>query len=241
MVLLPDATAPDLRAAVDGLASLPAAPSITGVEVQENVATAQIPGGMLALAHMPLPIPAGELEGPAAVAWHWPDAAAAAREHAGHVIVHAASTELGSLELRLLHTHLVAALLRTAGGAGVYVGDAMLLRSAEDYLAEAQAASREALPLMLWIGFNPVREDGHVSAYTTGLSGFGFLELEVRRSGRAPGELIGALADAANYQLSTGKVLGDGETFGFSRNDRRRIRHTTSEFIPGARVALLEG
>ena len=234
MVLLPNAETPDLRSALAGL------PIAADIEVQESVATARIAGGAAGLAHIPIPIPGGDLDGPAAVAWHWPSAAEAVRRHGSHVIVHAASTSLDAVDLRLLHTRLVASVVKVAAGIGVYVGDAMLLRSADEYLTDAGTASRETLPLLSWLGFNPVSEPGGVSGYTTGLTAFGLLELEVRRSAQPVAEVLGALADAANYQLSTGTVLGDGETFGFSETDRRQIRYGPSDFITGMRVAVLD-
>jgi hypothetical protein len=155
------------------------------------------------------------------------------------VVVHAGSTTLPPVDLRLLHSKLVASVAATAGAIGVYVGDAMLVRAAEEYVAEARDASREAVPTMLWVGFNPVSDDGAVSGYTTGLTSFGLRELEVRRSARPAAEVLGMMADAATYELQTGRVLGDGETFGSSETERIPIRHTRSDFLPDMEVALL--
>ena len=131
-------------------------------------------------------------------------------------------------------------MLAVGDGVGVYVGDAMLVRSAEDYREDAESASREALPLLSWVGFNPVREDATLSVYTTGLTSFGLLELEVRRSARPAAELFGTLADVANYQLTSGQVLRDGDTFGASPFDRTKVRYGASAFIPDVTVAALE-
>jgi hypothetical protein len=192
------------------------------------------------LLHVPMPVPAGDLEGPVAVAWHWPDAAQLVPAHRAHVIVTAGSTTLDALDVRILLTKLAASVLAVSEGIGVYVGDAMLVRSAGDYQSDAGEASRDNLPLLSWIGFNPVHEDGRLSAYTTGLTAFGLLELEVRGSAMTPPELFGTLADLANYQLSTGKVLRDGDTFGASESDRTHVRYGPSAFIPDTTVAALE-
>ena len=215
-------------------------PSIADAETAGEATTASIPGGAIALMHLPMPIPAVDLEGPVAVAWHWPGAEAAVAAHRSHVIVHTASTTLPAIDLRLLLTKLVASVLAVGDGVGVYVGDAMLVRSAEDYREDAESASREALPLLSWVGFNPVREDATLSVYTTGLTSFGLLELEVRRSARPAAELFGTLADVANYQLTSGQVLRDGDTFGASPFDRTKVRYGASAFIPDVTVAALE-
>ncbi|MDQ3996081.1 MAG: DUF4261 domain-containing protein [Gemmatimonadota bacterium] len=155
------------------------------------------------------------------------------------MITFAGSTALDSLELRLLHCKLVASVAATAHALGVYVGDAMLVRNAADYVAEARIASRDVLPTMLWIGFNPVNDSGMLSAYTTGLTAFGLPELEVHQSTRPAAELLGTMADAASYELRTGRILGDGETFGFGESERIPVRHTRSSFLRDMMVALL--
>jgi Domain of unknown function (DUF4261) len=241
MVMLGDAASFDTGAAFHYLTShWSDLPGVVDVETQEMVTTAKIPGGSIQLLHMPMPIPRGDLEGPVALAWHWPDASAAVGAHQSHLIVHAASNSLDAIDVRLFHTKFLASALAVSRGVGVYMGNAMLVRSASDLRDDAQTASRENLPLLSWIGFNPVREDETFSAYTTGLAAFGLLELEVRRSKRDIPDLLGKLADVANYQLSSGAVLRDGDTFGETEFDRTSVRYGQSAFIPDTTVAALE-
>ena len=66
MVLLPDSAAPDLPSLLTSpRANAPGSPGETDIEVQEAVAMAGIEGGRVTLVHVPAPIPAGDLEGPA--------------------------------------------------------------------------------------------------------------------------------------------------------------------------------
>lgn len=241
MVLLRDRQPLDGQAVFDYLRTHWAdLPSITDVETKEMATAGVIPGGVLGLGQMPMPVPRGDLEGPAAAAWHWPTAAADVGAHESHVIVFASSTKLDQVDVRLLHSKLVASVAALTNALGVYVGNALLVRAAADYVAEARAASREALPTMLWIGFNPVSDGDGFSAYTTGLTAFGLPELEVRGSMRPPAEVFGTMADAATYELQTGRVLRDGDTFGHSVTERVPVRHTRSAFLPDTTVARLE-
>ena len=153
-------------------------PSIMNAEQADAVVSASITGGAIGLAHIPMPIPAGDLTAPVAMAWHWPEAAESVASHESHVIVHATSAALGLLDLRLFHTRLTASVAAVGDGVGVYVGDAMLVRAAADYQNDAAESSRENLPILSWIGFNPARDDATVCGYTTGLRAFGLLELE---------------------------------------------------------------
>lgn len=240
MVLLPGERILDASAVFDYVrAHWTDLPSVTDVETKEGATSAAIPGGSVGLVQIPMPVPSGDLAGPSAVAWYWPTAAEEIARHQSHVIVFAGSTTLSAVDLRLLHSKLVAAVAATTDAIGVYVGDAMLVRGAADYVNEARAASREAVPMMLWVGFNLVVENGTVSAYTTGLTGFGLPELEVRRSARPAPDVLGTMADAASYQLRTGRLLRHGDTFGFSESERIPIRHTRSDFLPNTTVAVL--
>jgi Domain of unknown function (DUF4261) len=215
-------------------------PSIANVATEGPTTVGVIPGGALGFVHIPAPIPASDLDGPIKLAWHWPEAATLVPTHQSHVIVHAGSTTLGPLECHLLLTKTIASILACSRGLGVYIGEALLVLPAEEYLAQAGVASRDALPIPLWIGLHPVNDPPGLSAYTTGLTSFGLLELEVHHSRLAAPELLGRMADLAHYQLGSGNVLKDGDTFGESEFDRARIRHVPSEFIPDTRVALLE-
>jgi hypothetical protein len=216
-------------------------PAISDVSEGEGVLAARIPGGTVKMLSLPAPIPPQEMEGPVALAWHWPTAREEVAAHRGHVIVHASSTEVRPMDLWRLHTRLVAAVVATTPALGVYVGDAMMVRSREDWLDEALATEGDGLPILLWVGINPVREeDGRVSAYTTGLSSFGIMEMEVRASTRPFKDVMDRLVDAALYQVGSDKRLGDGETFGFSAEDRHMVRHLPSRFLPNTRVAVLD-
>lgn len=241
MVMLRPGAVFDAAAVVQQFAQAwPDAPPVTDIETKELASTAAIPGGTVGFVHIPMPIPEGDLQGPIALAWHWPDAAASVAAHTSHVIVFASSTTLDRLDLRLLHTRILAAILASADAVGVYVGGALLIRSADDFRNDTLAATREQPPIPSWIGLNAVREETSLSAYTTGLSDFGIPEVEIRRSALPASDLFGIMADVASYQLSSQRILNDGDTFGRTASDRTRVRYSPSEFLPDTTVAVLE-
>jgi hypothetical protein len=116
----------------------------------------------------------------------------------------------------------------------------MLVREASAYVSEAEAASHTALPILIWIGFNPVKDSGGNSAYTTGLTSFNLLELEIRQTPRDWSEILVFLADIAQYELKARVQIGDGDTVGSSEAERITIRHLPSAFIPDMTVAVIE-
>jgi Domain of unknown function (DUF4261) len=197
----------------------------------EEAAVIRSPTWSVVLGYMGMPIPWSDLEWPTKMSWQWPGARDALQTHAAHLIIAASSDVLTPVELSLLLTRVTAAAAAMTDAAGVYYGNAALVIAPEQYVELAADANSEDLPIMLWVGFHPVRESAGLSAYTTGMSVFGHLELEVHESALPPDELLGRLADAAHYQLATGARLEDGQTLGATAEERIDIRHRRSRFI----------
>ncbi len=203
----------------------------TDLDDGEEAAVIRSPSWSVMLGYMRMPIPWTDLEWPTNMAWQWPGAREALQQHPAHLIIAASSDALTQVELTLLLTRATAAATAMTDAAGVYYGNAALVISPEQYVEEAAAANPEQLPILLWVGFHPVREAAGLSAYTTGMSTFGYLELEVHESTLPPDELLGRLADTGHYQLLTGARLEDGQTFGATAEERIQIRHRRSRFI----------
>jgi hypothetical protein len=213
----------------------------TPVEVgrEDNVVTARIPGGFVAVAVMPRPIPWEDLEWPAKLAWRWPKAAEALRSHAAHAVVHVATEALDPVGARLLLTRLVAAVVAGGDPAGVYWTEAMAVHEPSFFLARAAEASRERLPLPLWVGFHPFEDDGATSAYTLGMRAFHRMELEVEKSRRPASEVLDYLGDIAHYLLTTGAEVRDGDTVGARAEERLRVRHAPALLDPTRTVCRI--
>jgi hypothetical protein len=240
MPLFPAGATPDLRNALAWVREhFPKSSPVLNIQTEGEASTAEIPGGTLGFAHVDAPVPSGDLQGPVACAWHWPDAAKVVAAHNSHIICFASSNAMDAIDLRLLHSRVVAGLAATGGGTAVYVGSSMLVKDAAAYINEIEAADRDSIPLLSWLGFNPVTHDGYCSAYTTGMKEFGLLELEIRHSKMGWSEMLGFLADVAHYEITAGTQIADGETVGVSESDRRTVRHVTSAFIPDVDVALI--
>ncbi len=214
-------------------------PLLGTIQGEGSTAVAASAAASVALMHMEMPIPSPELQGPIALAWHWQKAAEEIAAHRSHVVCIVQSASLSPLHLRLLHTQLVGSLLATHPSFGVYVGDATLVRSAKDFLTDAMALA-SAMPLLSWISLCPVRgAPGRSSAYTYGLAWFGLRELEARECAVPMRDLMGRLADIAQYEIGNGLQIAHGHTVGESAQERIRVTHETSAFVPKLPVALL--
>jgi len=240
MPFFPTGAEPDIQHAIDWVRTrFPDSESIEDVDTKDGAMTAEIPGGRLGVVHVPAQIPRDDLEGPLALAWHWPGAQEAIEGHESHAVCFASSSVLPLIAVRLFHSRFVAGLAATAGASGVYVGSALLVREPTEFISEVQQANAESLPLLCWVGFNPVGDGEERSGYTTGMKDFGLLELEIRHAQLGWSELMDFLVNIAHYEITSGIQIGDGETLGFSETDRRQVQHVSSEFIPDATVALI--
>lgn len=232
---------PDIREALRWVRErFPDSSSFGEPDGEAETFTVAIPGGQLGMTFVPMPVPANDLLGPNTLAWHWPSAASVVAGHVAHQILFASSSELDYIELRLLHSRVIAGIVACGHACGVYVGSGMLVREGGAYVQDNLAADRDNLPLLSWIGFNPVMDGGSRSAYTTGLSDFGLLELEVRTFKGDFAETFELLADIAHYQITSGVQIGDGETVGGSDAERIVVRHLASRYIPKTTVACIQ-
>ena len=237
MVLLPEGATFDPSAAIRRFADRFPSARLENIESQDQATTASFQGGTVGFVHVPIPVPAGDLEGPAALAWHWPGAATVIANHRTHVICFVSSPALSAVDLHLLHTQLIASIVEVTGALAVYVGDALLVRQGVDYVDEANEAGPENLPVLLWVGFNGVREETGHAAYTTGLARFGLLELETTVTTVPITTLLDRLGSIAAYELSTDTQIGDAHTVGSSAEERFRVQHGASTYMPDTLVA----
>ena len=231
---------PDIAGALTWVRErFPDCPPIGALEGSDDTFTASIPGGQIGMAFVSAPVTSGDLEGPTALAWHWPSASATVAAHVAHEICFANSPELDFIALRLLHSRVIAGIAAVGSATAVYVGSSRLVREGQAYIAHIEQASRENLPLLSWLGFNPAEEESGRSAYTSGLGEFGLLELEIRNSALQWPDLFEFLANVAHYELATNVQIGDGETIGGSESERIVVRHLRSRFIPDTTVARI--
>jgi hypothetical protein len=181
-----------------------------------------------AVAVVPMPIPEGELDGPVATSWLWPDA----QEEIERVTAQVVTWVSGAGPQVDAHRHLtrlVSAVVRATDALGVYWGAAGQVVRADVFDGVAHKCDEDdSLPVVLWVDFRVFVEDGRSALFTVGLTAFGLMELEIAPSGREVGELREFALNVATYLIEQGPVLGDGHTVGGSEEERVVVRHAPS-------------
>jgi hypothetical protein len=223
----------------------PASPPPTDFDVQTDdngfpAMTFAIGDMRGALAVVPMPIPGGELEGPAATSWLWPDALGEIQRVGAHVVTWVSGVGAQAEAHRHL-TRLIGALLRATDALGVYWGAANQVIRADVFDAIAHESERDSLPVMLWIDFRAFVDGGRASLFTVGLRAFELMEIEVGPSEKEVGDLRELAMSVATYLIENGPVIGDGDTVGGTSDKRIVVRHAPSMVDRSDTVYRLEG
>ena len=192
-----------------------------------DVLVGMFSGMTLAIAIMPGPVPNGEAEHYAQGNYLWKDATEVARQHEAHILVSVTGDQSNLLERAKLFTRATSSCLKQSYATAVYT-DGMVFQP-EFYRDMAALLQEDELPVMDWIWFGIYRtQKGIPGIYTYGLRKFGKEEIEVY----APADLSDIsdfLMDIVHYILSDDVTLQDGETIGFSEEQKLAI--TLSEGI----------
>ena len=192
----------------------------------------EVDGRIAAISLMRGPIPNGEAEANAENNYMWPDAVNVAREHRAHLLVFVGEKDDDDLVVRgKLFVKLLAACCRQESAAGIYTSGVVF--QPEFYEAMAGMMNEDELPIFNWIWFGLYRTENGISGYTYGLKTFGREEIEVLDAEAEPGDVRDFLANLVSYQLECDVRLKDGETIGFSENDRHTISLSEGVALPG--------
>lgn len=193
----------------------------------------KVDGEMVAIAHMDIPIPIGDIEGTAQYAYNWQTALEDTKDHKSHLIVSLIQGGQDQIKRFKIFTQVLCSLLRTTNAIGVYKGNQSLLIPKDDYLNEAEAMSEEYLPLNLWIYFGLRVTDNGNSGYTYGLKEFNKTEMEIVNSSKTLEEIREFLFNITHYVLDYDVTFQDGQTVGGSEEEKVAISLSNGKFIDG--------
>ena len=188
-------------------------------------------GDMLAAVSLAdCPIPDGEAEANAENNYMWEDAVKVAREHRAHILVAVLGKEKDLLEKGKLFTQVVAVCCRQKYATGVYTSGVVF--EPQFYEGFADMLKGDKLPIFNWIWFGLWRNEKGLNGYTYGMEAFGKDEVEVLDTDADPYDLLDFLASLASYVLENDVELHDGETIGFTADDKRAIPRSPGVGLP---------
>ena len=194
-------------------------------------------GDMLAaVSIMSYPIPDGEAEINAENNYMWEDAVKIAKEHRAHIMVAVLGKEENLLEKGKLFTKMVAACCKQPYATGVYTSGVVF--EPRFYEGFADMMKNDELPIFNWIWFGLYYDEKGMNGYTYGMDVFGKDEMEVLGTNAEPSDLRDFLASLVSYVLENDVELQDGETIGFSADDKHTITRSPGVSLPEEQMTL---
>ncbi len=207
-----------------------------GQEDREDALVFSVGEMMAALSLMPAPIPDGEAQENAKNNYMWPQAVPVAQAHRAHIMVAVLGKGGTPLERGKLFVKLVASCCRQKNATGVYTSGTVF--EPRFYEGMSGMLQEGELPIFNWIWFGLYRSDKGVCGYTDGLKAFGKDELEVLDADAQPVQVRDFMASLASYLLECDVTLQDGETIGFSQEDKHAITRSQGVALPGMTLKI---
>ena len=184
-------------------------------------------------------IPDNEAEINAENNYMWPEAVEVAKAHKAHIMVAVLGEEEKLLERGKLFTKAMAVCCKQKYATGVYTSGVVF--EPRFYEGLADMLKKDELPIFNWVWFGLYRSEGGLNGYTYGMDVFGKEEMEVLNTDAEPEDLRDFLASLASYVLACDVTLQDGETIGFSADDKHTITRSPGVSLPEEQMTLKIG
>ena len=181
-------------------------------------------------------IPDNEAEINAENNYMWPEAIEAAKAHKAHIMVAVLGEEEKLLERGKLFTKALAVCCKQKYATGIYTSGVVF--EPRFYEGLADMMKEDELPIFNWVWFGLYRSEGGLNGYTYGMDVFGKEEMEVLNTDAEPEDLRDFLASLASYVLACDVTLQDGETIGFSADDKHTITRSPGVSLPEEQMTL---
>ena len=181
-------------------------------------------------------IPDNEAEINAENNYMWPEAVEVTKAHKAHIMVAVLGEEEKLLERGKLFTKAMAVCCKQKYATGVYTSGVVF--EPRFYEGLADMIKEDELPIFNWVWFGLYRSEGGLNGYTYGMDVFGKEEMEVLNTDAEPEDLRDFLASLASYVLACDVTLQDGETIGFSADDKHTITRSPGVSLPEEQMTL---
>ena len=180
---------------------------------------------------MPAPVPEEEIVYHAESNFRWSEAVEVSKRHKAHLIVSVMGKEIPVKKAAELLVKLVAATCKQKGVLGIYANGTVY--EPEFYLHFSEMLKENMFPMFNLVWFGLYRGKTGICGYTEGLRSLGFDEIEVIDSAQSPKEVGDFLTDVTAYVTDGEVVLRDGETIGFTAEQKLPITKSRGVAVEG--------
>ncbi len=218
-----------------------------GVEVpdekpeENDVVYAQVGDLTLVIGMMPAPVPDGAPEHFAHGNYMWRDAVETVKSHKAHLLVCILGDSGDILEKGRLYVMASAAVLKQESAIAFYQEGAVY--EPEMYLVCARMIKSQQLPLLNLVWFGLYNDGKMAGCYTYGMRRFGKEEMEVYVA--SEGADLNAIREfvlsVATYVIDSDVTLHDGETIGFTEEQKLPITLSKGILLEGNTLKIAYG
>lgn len=202
---------------------------------EKNVLVFEYDDMMVACGFMPGAVANNEAVENAKNNFFWPEAVEQTQKHKTHLVLSVMRGE-DKIEQSLIYTMVASCALKLEGALGIYQWPTVL---PPDYYVEmAQMINDDELPIMDWIYFGLYPDEDGFSGYTIGLDFFGKKEVEIIKSKNKPEDIYNFLINISTYIIEEDVELLDGETIGFSQEQKLPVSHSKGVAVAGESIKI---
>ena len=196
-------------------------------------------GMILTASLMPAPIPDNEAVEQAKTNYRWEKAVEAAEKHKAHLLVSVINRgDVDNIEGAKYYVKLLANATKQEGCLGINIlGTVIHPQMYYDFAKLYDENDDFPIENIVYIGLYG-DENNTVSGYTYGIEQFGKKELEIIKSSEEAEEVYNFLASISDYIITSDVVLNDGETIGFSEEQKIQISVSKGIALDGETVKL---
>lgn len=205
-------------------------------EDYEDITIISYNGAMISVALVSAPVPDGEAEFHAKSNYTWKEAERTVKQHQAHLIVAVMGEELSAMENGELLVKTIVSLCRQGGVLGIYANETVY--QPELYLDFAKILEDDGFPIFNLVWFGLYNGKNGVCSYTCGMRNFGYDEMEVIDSSADAQEVFEFLSDIANYVIFDDVILRDGETIGFTEEQKLPISKSAGVVVEGESLKI---
>ncbi len=201
-------------------------------EVKDGAVVFKVDDYNCACSLLPNPIPNGEAEACARNNLLWKNAAEEVGKHQAHVMIAVMDTDddeyYDPVDENILLCKLASAMLKMDNTIGVYKNPTVYEKDFYIDVAEHIKNGDLPMPILAHVGMY-LTKDNLLCGFTYGLRSYGKEEIEVLGSKAQPTQLFNFLMAISDYTITGDVELKDGETVGFS--DDQRLPVTLSKAV----------
>jgi len=206
---------------------------------EDNTIIADYNGMIMTASLMPAPIPDNEAVEQAKTNYRWEKAVEAAEKHKAHLLVSVINSgDVDNIEGAKHYVKLLANATKQEGCLGINIlGTVIHPQMYYDFAKLYDENDDFPIENIVYIGLYG-DENNTVSGYTYGLEQFGKKELEIIKSLEEAEEVYNFLASISDYIITSDVVLNDGETIGFSEEQKIQISVSKGIALDGETIKL---